>query len=267
MKTAYAALAASAVLAACASSSGPKPFVPPTPRQSPPLNTSYEEDPVRKRARAHTELAAGYFELRNMPVALEEVQIALKADPQYGPAHNVAGLIYAELRKDDLAQQHFQRALSIDARDPDANNNYGRFLCDRQREAEALKYFLAALSNPLYQTPERSYVNAGLCSRRRGDGAAAEQYFLRALKARPTEPQALYQLADMSYQRRDYAQAKHYLTRLEQLAAPSAEVLWLALRIERRLGERNAAAAYGQQLRRQFPNSREARAFDAGNEE
>ena len=47
------------------------------------------------RARVHTELAAGYFELGNMAVALEEVKEALRADANYGPAYNVAGLIYA----------------------------------------------------------------------------------------------------------------------------------------------------------------------------
>jgi len=263
-------LAAVALLEACSSSSSqsPKPFITPMPRtDSQPLDRSNEEPAARKRARAHTELAASYFEMRNMPVALEEVEIALKSDPQYGPAHTVAALVYADLRKDDLANQHFQRALSIDSRDPDANHNYGRFLCDRQREAEALKYFQAALSNPLYQTPERSYVNAGVCTRRRGDVAGAEDYFLRALKVNPFEAQALYQLMDISYQRGAYAQAKEYLTRMEKITSPSAEVLWLALRIERRLGDRNSEAAYGQQLRRRYPDSREARLYNAGAQE
>jgi type IV pilus assembly protein PilF len=90
---------------------------------------------------------------------------------------------------------------------------------------------------------------------------------MKALKARPTQPQALYQLADIAYLRGNFAQAKAYLVRLEQLTKPSAETLWLALRIERKLGDRNAEASYGQQLRRQFPESKEARALLAGREE
>ena len=226
--------------------------------------TSADEETARNRARVHTELAAGYYELRNMAVALDEINQALKAEPGYAPAYNVAGLIYAELREDRLAQENFQRALRIDPLDPDANNNYGRFLCDRKQESEAIKYFLAALRNPLYQAPERSYVNAGLCSRRQGQVAAAEDYFMKALQVRPTQPQALYQLADIAYLRGNYAQAKNYLVRLEKLASPSAETLWLALRVERKLGDRNAEASYGQQLRRQFPDSKEARALLAG---
>ncbi|HET7159283.1 MAG TPA: type IV pilus biogenesis/stability protein PilW, partial [Burkholderiales bacterium] len=176
---------------------------------SPALTKPQEE--ARDRARLHTELAAGYYELGRMKIALDEVGEALRSDPQYGPAYNVAGLIYADLNQDALAQDNFQRALRIDPNDSDANNNYGRFLCDRKREDEALRYFMAALRNPLYETPDRSYVNAGMCSRRRGENAAAEDYFQKALKVRPMQPQALYHLADLSYARRDYAQSKIYL--------------------------------------------------------
>src|SRR5688572_1404019 len=122
----------------------------------PESSTMGEESVERTRARVHTELAGGYFELGNMSVALEEVKEALRSDSNYGPAYNVAGLIYAELKEDRYANENFQRALRINPLDSDANNNYGRFLCDRKREQEAIKYFQAALRNPLYQTPDRS---------------------------------------------------------------------------------------------------------------
>src|SRR5829696_5702740 len=82
-------------------------------------------DKARDRARIHTELASSYYELANMGVALEEVREALRADAEYGPAHNLSGLIYAELKEDKLAHESFQRALRIDPLDSDANNNYG----------------------------------------------------------------------------------------------------------------------------------------------
>jgi type IV pilus assembly protein PilF len=231
------------------------------------VDTSGQETDIRSRARIHTELAVGYFELSSMGVALEEVNEALRSDPTYGPAYNLAGLIYAELKEDRRAQENFQQALRINPLDSDANNNYGRFLCDRKREPEAIKYFLTALRNPLYQTPDRSYVNAGLCSRRSGDLAAAEDYFEKALKARPNQPQALYQMAEIAYARNGYAQAKGYLTRLARVSPPNAEVLWLALRVERKLGDRAAAASYSTQLTKNFPDSKEAKALLAGRDE
>ncbi len=230
----------------------------------PDVNTTGSETNQRERARIHTELAAGYYELGNLGVALEEINIALRADASYAPAYNVAGLVYADLKEDRLAEQYFTRALQVNPLDADAHNNYGRFLCDRKREEEAIKHFLAALRNPLYKTPDRSYVNAGLCARRRGDTAAAEDFFQRALKLRPGEPQALYQLADIAFARDDFAGAKVYLTRFSQVAVANSAVLWLGVRVERKLGDRNSEASYAQQLRKNFPDSREARALQAG---
>jgi type IV pilus assembly protein PilF len=230
----------------------------------PKVSTTGGETDQQVRARIHTELASGYYELGNMGVALEEVNEALRADANYGPAHNVAGLVYAELKDDRLAQQSFERALRINPLDSDANNNFGMFLCQRQREEDGIKYFMVALRNPLYQSPERSYVNAGLCSRRRGDSAAAENYFQRALKLRPNQPQALYQLADIEYLRGNFPDAKIYLDRFTKVATATAEVLWLGVRVERRLGDRNSEASYALQLRKNYPNSKEVRALLAG---
>lgn len=219
---------------------------------------------ARTRARVHTDLAASYFELGNMAVALAEIREALRADPGYAPAQNVAGLVYAQLKEDRLAEEAFQAALQINPSDSDAHNNYGRFLCERKQEQEAIKHFLAAVRNPLYPSPERSWVNAGMCARRGGDLPAAEGYFQQALKLRPGQPQALYQMADISYARREYALAKGYLMRLTQVTTASAEVLWLGVRVERRLGDRASEASYALQLRNRFPNSREAQALLAG---
>jgi type IV pilus assembly protein PilF len=223
------------------------------------------ETDVQARARIHAELAAGYLELGNLGVALQEANESLKADPTFVPALNVLGLVYMELRDDKAAESSFQRALRFNGLDSDSNNNYGWFLCQRKREKESIKFFLDALRNPLYTTPEKSWVNAGICSRQAGDQASAEDYFQRALKLRPNQPQALQQLADMAFRRRDFAGAKALLSRVQRDATtPSAEYLWLALRVERALGDRNAEQSLAFQLNKNFPDSREARSLAAG---
>ena len=229
-----------------------------------PSSPTGEETADRVRARVHTELASSYFELGNIPVALEEAKEALRSEANYGPAHNVLGLVYSSLKEDRLAEESFRRALQINQFDSDANHNYGQFLCQRKREEEGIGYFLAAVKNPLYQSADRSYTNAGVCARRRGDMPAAENYFQMALKARPSQPQALYNMAEISYTRGDFTSARSYLTRLAKVSAPNAEVLWLGVRVERRLGDRNSEASYAAQLRRSFPDSKEARALASG---
>lgn len=230
----------------------------------PATTTTGEESPARRRAGIHTELAASYYQLGNMGVALEEVRTAIKIDPSFGPAYNVGGLVYAKLKQDAQAEASFQRALSINPSDSDASNNYGQFLCERKREGEGIRYFLAAVQNPLYRTPDRAYVNAGICARRMGNAAAAEEYFRDALKLRPGQPQALYNLSEMAYQRNDFEAARSDMNRLMRAVEPNAPALWLAIRVERKLGDAAAAASYAQRLRKNFPDSREARALNAG---
>ena len=226
--------------------------------------TSDSDENARGRARIHADLAVNYLEIRNLGVAIEEAGIAQRTDPTYAPAFNVAGLIYIELKDDRLAEESFRQALRINARDSDANNNYGTFLCERKREAEGIKHFLIAISDPLYQYPDRSYVNAGVCARRRGDLAEAENYYRSALKFQPNQIQALYHLADTSYARGNYKEARSLLLRLVPVASGSPEILWLMVRTERRLGDGNSLDSLSHQLRSNFPDSKEAGLLAAG---
>ncbi len=230
----------------------------------PTSDTTGNESDARARARIHTELAGGYFGLGNLGVALEEVTIARQADPSYATLYGVAGLIYAALKDDRRAEENFSRALQLSPNDPDINHNYGGFLCERKREVEGIKRLLTAVQNPLYQTPERSLANAGVCALRGGDSAAAKDFFQRALLVRPDQPQALLQMAEISFTENNFAAAQGYLRRYAQVAPATAEILWLALRVERKLNNPLAEASYAQQLRKNFPESKEAAALQAG---
>jgi len=218
-----------------------------------------------ERAKIHTELGVSYYENGQLGVALEELNIAVAADKTYAPAFNALGLVHMDLKEDDQAEKYFRQAIKIDPSNSEAKNNYGMFLCQRGRQKEGIRQLLDALKNPLYATPDAAYRNAGLCARKAGDTKSAEEYFLKALKLNPNQPQALYNLAEINYQRDDYAAAKQYISRyftVTENAGP--EALWLAARIERKIGDRTALANYGLQLRRRYPSAPETKAFAEG---
>ena len=219
----------------------------------------------RNRARVHTDLAAEYYQRGNMGVALEELRIATRADSSYAPAHSLLGLVYMELHEDSLAAQSFERALAIAPTDGDINHNYGLFLCRTKREPESIKYFMQAVKNPLYPTPSRSWSAAGVCTLRTGQPKEAEQYFERALRLQPDEPSALLNLGQIRYKQGKMDEARRLVARYNKLDQPSAESLWLALRIERRTGEKVAEQSFANQLRRRFPGSPEYQALQRGN--
>lgn len=216
-----------------------------------------EVSPPRDRARVHNELAAAYYERGNMGVALEELRIALAANPTYAPAYNILGLVHMDLKEYPQAQQSFERGLRIAPNDPDINHNYGWFLCQTDREELSLRYFLAAIKNPLYPSPQKSYVLAGACALRKGNETAARDYFERALRLDPNLPLALVNLAQMKYRAGELSAARGLIGRYNQIVEPTAESLWLAVRIERRLGDRAAEVKQSAELRRRFPGSKE----------
>jgi type IV pilus assembly protein PilF len=218
----------------------------------------------RNRARVHTDLATLYYSGGSMNIALEEARTAVAADPTYASAHGVLGLVYMELRENALAEQSFERGLANAPEDPDINHNFGWFLCQIGRAEESRRYFRRAVDNPLYPTPGRTYAAAGTCALRTGDLREAEVNLERALRLEPNLPIAMLQLAHLRYRQSRLQDARAALTRHAAVAAPSAESLWLGVRIERRLGQRAAELSYANQLRRRFPDSPEYQALLSG---
>ncbi|HEX5364422.1 MAG TPA: type IV pilus biogenesis/stability protein PilW [Gallionella sp.] len=209
-------------------------------------------------AKIHTELAGMYYERSQLGIALAEIEAALQADRNYAPAYQVRGLIHMTLREDKEAEEDFKQSLHLDKDDSDTHNNYGWFLCQRDRAKESIHHFMAALKNPLYTTPERAYLNAGVCSQKAGNLKDASEFLQRALLLQPGSPQALIALAELNFAKGDYSVAKKYFAEFAQrIESPSAEQLWLGVRIERKVGDRNAAANYAVQLRKRFPDAQE----------
>ena len=247
------------LLTGCSSS---KPVV--VPKQSSGFASLDKASAETQRARALTNLAAAYYERAQYKIALDELRKAVAADSSYGPAYNVYGLIYTDLADDKLAEENFRRAIELDRNDSEARNNYGWFLCARGRYDEGIEQFSAALRNPLYARPEQAMANAGVCAEKKGDLALAETNLTKSLKLQPDNPNAVLKMAGLYFRQGRLMEAQRLLARHAELSQPTAESLWLNLRLERKLGDRAQEAAYGLQLRKNFPDSNEARRLLTG---
>lgn len=229
----------------------------PTPQTEQPQSQQPATSEAGQRAKVHTELGGLYLSQGNLGVALEEARKALAASSSYAPAHSLMGLIHMQMRENSAAETSYERALQLAPMDPEINNSYGWFLCQTGRERRALDHFQRTLKSPLYTTPSLAYTNAGICSLRLKDDNGAEEYFMRALRLDPDNDRAAYFLADISFRQGRLAQARQYLGELHKRAEPSVETLWLSVRIERKLGERDLEARLSAQLRRRFPDASE----------
>jgi type IV pilus assembly protein PilF len=232
-----------------------------------PTSGSKQVADSHKRASIHTQLGAKYAERGQYGVAIEELRKAIAADKDYAPAYGMLGLVYMDLKENDLARHNFERAIRIAPDDAAINNNYGQFLCQTGSPKESIAYFLKALKNPLYETPQLAFVNAGVCSLKFNALPQADDYFQRALRIDPNQPQALFNLAQLRFDSGKFSEARGFLERYHKVTDPSAESLWLALRIERKLGDRGAETSFAAQLRRNFSSSHEYQDFLKGNYE
>jgi type IV pilus assembly protein PilF len=230
--------------------------------------SSSDEGDAKKRSRARLELASAYFGRGETKTALEQVKVSLAADPNYGDAYNLQGLIYAAIGEQALAESSFRQALQINARDGDTMHNYGWYLCQLKRYPESNAMFARALAVPQYSGVTRTLLAQGVCQAYAGELAESEATLVRAYQLDSANPFTATNLSEVLYRRGEYERARFYIRRVNsQPDVANAQTLWLAARIENKLGNRQGVSEFGAQLRNRFPDSREAslfarRAFD-----
>jgi type IV pilus assembly protein PilF len=233
--------------------------------QSAGVATASDQTDNDRRARVRLELASAYFARGQIETALDEVKLAIQVNPNLPEAYNLRALIYAAMGEDRLAEGSFTRALQINPSDGATLHNRAWFLCQRDRFAEAQTQFAALLAQAQYRDVARTQLARGVCFGRNKQWTEAEAALMRAYELEPANPSAGINLAEVLYQRQAYDRARFYIGRVNDVATSvNAQTLWLATRIERKLGQDSGVRLYGERLRERFPQSPEAALFEQG---
>jgi type IV pilus assembly protein PilF len=214
-------------------------------------------DTANQLAKVNTQLGLGYLGNGQLDLAWERLNAALMEDPDYAVAHNGIALVYNRLNEADKAEEHFKRAIALNPSDSAAQTNYGSFLCEHGRIDEGEKYFMKAVENPLYKNPAVAYTNAGTCKLRADDALGAEVYFRAALRSDPRFPVALVNMAELSFDGGQYMAARAYMQRYEEVSRHDSRSLWLGIRIEDELGDKDAVSSFAMLLKANYPDSPE----------
>lgn len=226
--------------------------------------TESDEPESRKRARIRMELAVGYFEQGQTNVALDELKQVINADPNFPDAYNLRGLIYMRLNDMRQAEDSFRRAIALNPRDANSHHNFGWLLCQQGRYPESYREFELAMANPLYTGRAKTLMALGVCQVRGGQRAEAEKSLSRAYELDAGNPVTGYNLASLLFQRGEFERAQFYIRRLNNSDLANAESLWLGVKVERRMNDRVAMEQLADQLKKRFPQSREATAYTRG---
>jgi type IV pilus assembly protein PilF len=217
--------------------------------------------PTRQESPAdvYIELSAAYLRDRNFQEAYLNAKKAVMVDSSSSNAHFMLALVHQQLGQLDQAEKAYRKAISLDPRNPTALNAYGSFLCEQKRYADADGYFRRALDNPLYNTPWLAWHNAGSCREMAGDPQGAENDYRNALQSNPRFGPSLLGMAKASFEQGNYLSARAYLQRYAEVSPHTAESLWLGVRTENQLGDKDQMASYGLKLKSRFPDSHEAK--------
>jgi type IV pilus assembly protein PilF len=220
-------------------------------------NTELKQEP----AEINTQLGIEYMREGMYESSMEKLKKAIKQNPDYQLAHTSIAILYEKLGEDKLADKHYRRAYRLNRKDSLTLNNYGQYLCRSGRLEEADKMFMEALKDPLYRYPEMVYTNAGICAAKRPDVELADKYFRSALKVNPKYKPALREMIRSSFSQQKYLATRAYLQRLQEVEPLTPEFLWIGVRAEAALEDRDAMASYALVLKNQYPESDETQAL------
>lgn len=227
--------------------------------------TDSDASQAERRAATRIELAAGYLARGQHNVALDEIKQALSLQPNSREALNLRALVLAAMGDLPGADEGFRRILSLYPRDPDTLHNQGWFFCQQGRVEAAVTAFEEALAQPSYRGAGRTWLARGACDMRHQRWAQAEQSLARAFELEPGNPAVAFNLAEVLLRLGKTERARFYVARVNaQAEQVNAQSLWLATRVEHKLGNRPGVLEWGQRLTREFPQSAEAHAYGAG---
>ena len=221
-------------------------------------------DPER-RARVRLELAGLYFGRGQNSTALDEIKTALAAKPDMFEAYNLRGLVFASMGDARQAEENFLRAMQLAPSDGNTMHSYGWFLCQERRFPESEAQFEKALAQPQYRDGVRTLLAQGVCQARAGRWTDAELTLSRSYELDPSNPLTAFNLSEVLLRRGELERARFYVRRINAVPDQvSSQSLWLAARIDRRLGNFDALQDHGRQLRDRFPQSPELLLFERG---
>lgn len=210
-----------------------------------------------KALELHIKLAQGYVDKGNRESARHHLRKAYDIDRTSAEATAVQAMLYQLEGEPVLAEQSFKKAIKGKKNFTMARNNYGVFLFQDKRYEQALAQFELAAADLDFDDRAEALVNVGRTSLKLGNNERAYAAFEHASVLDRNLSEAFIELADLNFQKQEYADAKKNLDRHMALGQTSARSLLLGIRLERVFGNKDKEASYVLMLKNRFPYSRE----------
>ena len=211
----------------------------------------------KKALELHVQMALGYVEKGNRESARHHLTKAFELDRDSAEATNAMAMLYQLEGEPVLAEEQFKLALKRNKHLTLAHNNYGVFLYNEKRYTEALEEFELAAADLAYPQRSQALTNVGRAALKLGNMVRAQAAFEHACILDHRNADAFIELADINFQKQEYALAKQNLDMYTSLVDHSPRSLLLGIRLERVFGNKDKEASLGLILKNKFPYSKE----------
>lgn len=224
------------------------------------------EREARDKEAVQNRVAAGleYMHQGQLNEARQHFSRALDRDASSPVAHNAMALLYKYEGDVEREEYHYKRALRLDKSYTAARNNYGILLFQRGDYAAAQKEFELATNDPKYGARAGAFENLARAQMALEQYPEAIRAFQRALRLGQSEAAILPGLIE-AYLRDDQPEhAAEYFEQyldLQEGELPSAQALWLGIRVAAYQQNSAQQYEYEQQLQREFSTSAEYKAW------
>jgi type IV pilus assembly protein PilF len=212
------------------------------------------------------QLAIGYYEAGEMSAARRNINNALALNSRSSAAYNVLALVLQREGDVQLARESFERALELDANNSRARNNYAALLFEIGEFEQSYRQLETVANDTTYESRDLAFQNLGLSAQRTDRPERAEYAFERALQLNSNALRSSLELAQIKYDKGEFAVAMNYYSRfvtnsqfLNVVQTPRS--LLLGIQLERRFDNEEGAAIYAILLERLYRDSPEYRQY------
>ncbi len=205
------------------------------------------------------ELGMQYLGIDKRDNARRQFSKALEYKKNSAEAWHGIGLVHEANGETEPAGKAFQRALRL----ADKRNrtpiavSYGKYLMSQQEADKACPYFEEAGADFDYPQRSEALYFLGKCAAITGDVGRVKSAYEHALNLNDRYTAPMIDLAEIYFNEGEYSRSKRMLDRFLALSTPTAQSLWLSIRIERVFGNRDREASSAMALRNLFPYSKE----------
>lgn len=211
----------------------------------------------------HIKLALKYIGSNNRDLARVHLEKAAQFNSRSPELYNAYALLYQMEQEFKIAEEYYQKALGKNKEYTLARYNFAAFLYNQGRIAEAREQIKLVSQDLGYERRAQAFYILGLTQKRMNDSEQALESFEKATQLSSGFPAPFLEAAELYFQQKNYPLCKLALDRFKQLSQPTAQSLWLSVRIESRFGNRDKASSDGLKLKNLFPYSQENLAYQA----